>query len=184
VLLHGLTALANVHSPFLSIAHADADGDKPDAVAAVVVALGRRFFPSETAFPLEFVCRRLEEYSYANRRDARVGWVPATLRQAGAEWERIFEVFYVIFEEKMPPWETETAINFLVTDIVALLKDWFAEWSRAQSSYSQRPSIRFPVLQVEEFITNSLLPHFVSAEEADPRLATLRSLQRSMRSNI
>ena len=84
----------------------------------------------------------------------------------------------------MPPWETETAINFLVTDIVVLLQDWHAEWTRAQSSYSQRPTTRFPVLQVEEFITNSLLPHFVAADEADPRLATLRSLQRSMRSNI
>ncbi|KAL7409572.1 Non-repetitive/WGA-negative nucleoporin C-terminal-domain-containing protein [Mrakia frigida] len=160
------------------------EADKPDAVAAIVVTLGRKFFPSETAFPLEFVCRRLEEYSHINRREARPGWVPATLRQAGAEWDRIFEVFSVIFEEKMPPWQTEAAIHFLATDIIILIRDWFAEWTRSQASFSQRPTARFPVLYIEEFITNSLLPCFVSVDENDPRLETLRGLQRAMRTKI
>lgn len=42
--------------PFSDLSSADSeaatDADKPDALAAVVVSLGRRFFPSETAFPL------------------------------------------------------------------------------------------------------------------------------------
>ncbi|CED85089.1 Nuclear pore complex, Nup155 component (D Nup154, sc Nup157/Nup170) [Phaffia rhodozyma] len=156
--------------------------NKMNAVASVVTQLGRRFYPSETAYPLEFLCRRLETLSFEKGNAS--GWVHGMLREAGVDWERIFEVFYAMFEEKLAPWNSEDAILFLSTDITALLTDWLADWQRSQSPYSQRPSSRFPVLLVEEFVTNSLLPLFSSLDESDERKQSLRGIKKALMASM
>lgn len=73
-------------------------------IAAKVADLGRRFYPSETAFPLEFLARRLEAFAWDQRAtSSSAGWVPLALRQAGVDWERIFDVFFATFDEKVRP---------------------------------------------------------------------------------
>jgi hypothetical protein len=87
----------------------------------------------------EFLCRRLEKYALDQRASSRPGWVPFMMKQAGVEWERIFDIFYVLFEEKMAPWHNEAALTFLVSDIGSLLSEWSA--SSLPLFLSSHPSI-------------------------------------------
>lgn len=87
-------------------------------IAAKVTDLGRRFYPSETAFPLEFLARRLEGFAWDQRvTSSSDGWVPLAFRLAGVDWERIFDVFFAIFDERVrPAWPScVPPRNFLLT---------------------------------------------------------------------
>lgn len=106
----------------------------------------------------------------------------------------------------MYPWQSEEAVTFLASDIVSLLGDWYvfiacyslfapeqwltlhlflharyADWTRSQTSYDKRSSsgARFPYLQIEEFITSSLMPCFPSID--DRRAMQLKELVSVMR---
>jgi hypothetical protein len=81
----------------------------------------------------------LEKYALDQRASSRPGWVPFMMKQAGVEWERIFDIFYVLFEEKMAPWHNEAALTFLVSDIGSLLSEWSA--SSLPLFLSSHPSI-------------------------------------------
>jgi nuclear pore complex protein Nup155 len=137
----------------ISCAVCDSSGEACVPVLAAKVAdLGRRFYPSETAFPLEFLARRLEAFAWDQRAaSSSAGWVPFSLRQAGVDWERIFDVFYATFEErvrlrfllprapcrslltsrsrylpfyKAEPWDSVEGARFLANDIGVLLSQW------------------------------------------------------------
>lgn len=58
------------------------------------------------------------------------------------------------------------------------------DWSRSQSGFGPRSVSRFPALQVEEFVTNALLPCFVSVDDGDARKRTLRELKRSIMASM
>lgn len=58
------------------------------------------------------------------------------------------------------------------------------DWSRSQSGFGPRSVSRFPALQVEEFVTNALLPCFVSVDDGDARKRTLRDLKRSIMASM
>lgn len=209
-------------------------------VAAKVAELGRRFFPSETAFPLDFLARRLESFAWETRAaSSSAGWVPLALRQAGVDWERIFDVFYAAFEEKvrMPACPAPVLDLGKAADPLTLSPDpgravglergrqvprqrrrcpavalvsipsrpvslapfvrlltlpsrvcsapvRLEDWSRSQSGYGPRSVSRFPALQVEEFVTNALLPCFVSDADADERKERLRALKRRIMASM
>lgn len=62
----------------------------------------------------EFLCRRLEKYALDQRAASRPGWVPYMMRQAGVEWERIFDVsppkasfwpFLQSLKDVLTPWK-------------------------------------------------------------------------------
>lgn len=117
-------------------------------MATKVTELGRRFYPSETAFPLELLGRRLETFAWERRASSNApGWVPLALRQAGVDWERIFDVLYATFNDRVSrlpvlsvsfaaltplfrlhiqaaPWESNDALMFLANDIGVLLSQW------------------------------------------------------------
>lgn len=42
-----------------------------------------------------------EKYSYENKEDVTVGWVPLSLHSAGVPWEAIFLVFDEMFTAKV-----------------------------------------------------------------------------------
>lgn len=151
------------------------------------------------------------------------------LREAGVDWERIFEIFYAMFEEKVshaalfsfpfhtrrltslglpvgpleqgrfPPlsfYRHHPASDRLVSlvsrgfsfqyanSFLFLLIDRLAEWTKSQSPYAQRSASRFPVLQVEEFVTNSLLPVFALLDESDSRKQSLRSMKKALMASM
>jgi hypothetical protein len=42
-----------------------------------------------------------EKYSYENRNEAVVGWVPVSLHAAGVPWDKIFDVFDELFTARV-----------------------------------------------------------------------------------
>ncbi|TIB67852.1 nucleoporin-domain-containing protein [Wallemia mellicola] len=119
-----------------------------DAVAGVAYSLARRFYPSKISFPLDTVINILEQYSYEHG-VKKTGWVPTTLNDAGIPYGAIYDVLDTMFESKIPPWQTQNAIVFLVADIVVLLEAWLRQHTRNFGTQS----LGLPVRRVDESIS-------------------------------
>ncbi|GAA5823999.1 hypothetical protein JCM11251_003374 [Rhodosporidiobolus azoricus] len=155
----------------------EAQPDNPiDAVAAKVTQLGARFHTSDVSFPLPDLLALLERFSYENKAQARPGWVPLAVRDAGVPFEAIFMVFDELMTAKVPPWHTSAGLTFLANDATELLSSWLAEANAAPSSLARS----FPASDVESAIARYLMS-LQSATSAGAVVARLQELQRVIR---
>lgn len=75
--------------------------------------------------------------------------MPTTLNDAGIPYGAIYDVLDTMFESKIPPWQTQNAIVFLVADIVVLLEAWLRQHTRNFGTQS----LGLPVRRVDESIS-------------------------------
>lgn len=55
-----------------------------------------------------------------------------------------------MFESKIPPWQNQSAIIFLISDIVILLQSWLNQFNQSSSTFG------FPIRKVDECISEYL----------------------------
>ncbi|KAG1862206.1 nucleoporin [Suillus subluteus] len=110
-----------------------------DHIIASVVPLGKRFYPSESAFPLKLQLPN--------------GWTPRVLVQCGVPYADVWDVLHEMYESQIPPFNTQSGVQVVSADIAILLNDWLEEAKRPQSSV---PRGEFPVgridLAVEQYL--------------------------------
>lgn len=117
----------------LTEAHGDEDalggGKQFERVASVVVELGRRFYPSPVAFPVDVLCDMLERYALAEctNQDIPQGWALTTMLLAGVPAEVVFDVVVDALETRREPFQTTQGYLFLVADAAKLVDSWTRE---------------------------------------------------------
>lgn len=108
-----------------------------DKVMSVVVTHGRRFYPSEYAFPLRYVSSLLVKFSLNNKGVRPAGWVPRVLKECGIPYSEIWDILHEMYESQVPPFSDQDNIQMISSDIAVLLKDWVEDAKRPQSSLSR-----------------------------------------------
>ncbi|KAG9314302.1 nucleoporin [Chiua virens] len=113
----------------------DADAQThADHIITSVVPLGKRFYPSESAFPLRYIATLLVSFSLRNRAQLPKGWTPRVLVQCGVPHTEIWDVLHDMYESHVPPFNHQASVQATSTDIAILLSDWLEEAKRPQSS--------------------------------------------------
>ncbi|KAJ7487525.1 nucleoporin [Mycena galericulata] len=126
-----------------------------DQIIAKVVPLGQRFYPSESAFPLRHIATLLVRFSLANKGSLPFGWAPRILVQCGVPFPEVWDVLHEMYESHVPPFNDQTNVQAVSSDIAVLLSDWIEDAKRPQSSTGRRVD-EFPVgrihLAVEQYL--------------------------------
>ncbi|KAH0838249.1 nucleoporin [Lanmaoa asiatica] len=105
-----------------------------DHIIASVAPLGKRFYPSESAFPLRYIATLLISFSLRNRAQLPKGWTPRVLVQCGVPHAEIWDVLHDMYESHVPPFNHQASVQAISADIAILLNDWLEEAKRPQSS--------------------------------------------------
>ncbi|KAH7883515.1 nucleoporin [Phlebopus sp. FC_14] len=104
-----------------------------DQIIASIVPLGKRLYPSESAFPLRHIAALLVKFSLKNRSQLPKGWAPRILVQCGVPYGEIWDVLHEMYESHVPPFNQQTSVQAISADIAILLSDWVEEARRPQS---------------------------------------------------
>ncbi|KAF8898825.1 nucleoporin [Infundibulicybe gibba] len=104
-----------------------------DNMAAKIIPLGQRFYPSESAFPLRYIASLLVRFTLANTSSLSPGWAPRTLIQCGVPFLEVWDIFHEMYESQVPPFNNQTNVQAISADIAVLLSDWLQEARRPQS---------------------------------------------------
>ncbi|KAF9462165.1 nucleoporin [Collybia nuda] len=118
-----------------------------DRIIHVVVPLGQRFYPSESAFPLRFIATLLIRFTLANKTAVPHGWAPRILVQCGVPFTDIWDVLHEMYESQVPPFNDQANVQAISSDIAILLSDWLEEAKRPQSSMVGKGE--FPVGRID-----------------------------------
>ncbi|KIJ68529.1 hypothetical protein HYDPIDRAFT_82110 [Hydnomerulius pinastri MD-312] len=112
----------------------DADAQtNADHIIASFVPLGKRFYPSESAFPLRHIAVLFVTFSLRNRSKLPKGWAPRVLVQCGVPHAETWDVLHEMYESHVPPFNSQTSVQAISSDIAVLLSDWLEEAKRPQS---------------------------------------------------
>ncbi|KAG6862386.1 hypothetical protein C0995_011826 [Termitomyces sp. Mi166 len=123
-----------------------------DLILGRVVPLGKRFYPSESAFPLRFIATLLVRFTLANKNVVAFGWAPQILIECGVPYTDVWDVFHEMYESQVPPFNDQANVQAISSDIAVLLSDWLKEASRPQSSARNE----FPVGRIDRSIDQYL----------------------------
>ncbi|KAH7928555.1 nucleoporin [Leucogyrophana mollusca] len=112
----------------------DADAQtNADHIIASFVPLGKRFYPSESAFPLRHVAKKLVTFALDNKAHLPSGWVPRVLVQCGVPYSEVWDLLHAMYDSQTPPFEAQSRVQIMSEDIAVLLSDWLEEAKRPQS---------------------------------------------------
>ncbi|KAJ7630864.1 nucleoporin [Roridomyces roridus] len=150
-----------------------------DQIIAKVVPLGQRFYPSESAFPLKHIATLLVRFSLNNKGLLPFGWAPRILVQCGVPFPEVWDVLHEMYESHVPPFNDQTNVQAVSSDIAVLLSDWIEDAKRPQTSTGRRVD-EFPVgrihLAVEQYLAE-LHPTRTQTKE------TFEEIKRQLRRN-
>ncbi|EPQ60591.1 nucleoporin [Gloeophyllum trabeum ATCC 11539] len=116
-----------------------------DQLISKVVSLGHRFYPSESAFPLQYIASLLVRFELANKGVIPYGWAPRVLVQCGVPYGEIWDIFNEMYESQVPPFNDQSNVQAISSDIAVLLTDWMQEAQRPLSSAARE----FPVDRID-----------------------------------
>ncbi|KAG6851190.1 hypothetical protein H0H93_015200 [Arthromyces matolae] len=139
-----------------------------DLISGRVVPLGKRFYPSESAFPLQFIASLLVRFTLANKNVVAFGWAPRILIECGVPYTDIWDI---------PPFNDQANVQAISSDIAVLISDWVKEISRPQSSAARG---EFPVGRIDRAIDQYLRE--LEATRVETRLL-YESIKRDLRRN-
>ncbi|KAE9408173.1 nucleoporin [Gymnopus androsaceus JB14] len=105
-----------------------------DQLSSRLIKLGRRFYPSVFAFPLQLVADLLVRFSLERKDVLPSGWAPRILVQAGVPYVEIWDAFHEMYESHIPPFNAQANVQAISSDIAILLSDWLEEAKRPNSS--------------------------------------------------
>ncbi|KAL4070880.1 nucleoporin, partial [Scleroderma citrinum] len=105
-----------------------------DHIIASTVPLGKRFYPSEYAFPLRHIASLLVRFSLKYWTQLPKGWAPRLLIQCGVPHADVWDVLHEMYESHVPPFNEQKSVQAISSDIAVLLNDWIEEAKRPQLS--------------------------------------------------
>ncbi|CAE6524856.1 unnamed protein product [Rhizoctonia solani] len=147
----------------------------PQAVQEQVSTFAMRFFPSEIAFPLDSVCRLLDEFAWPRRLPPT--WVPSVLLSGGIPFDAIFGALLAIHESSVPPYNDIARTNHVLAEITVLLETWLDEQTRPGVGSTRG---EFPVNYLDEVVSEFIL-HARATEQQNETTARLLDIQRRLR---
>ncbi|KAI6047699.1 nucleoporin [Pisolithus marmoratus] len=148
-----------------------------DHLVANVVPLGKRFYPSEYAFPLRHIASSLMRFSLKHLARLPKGWTPRVLVQCGVPYSEVWEVLREMYESHIPPFNQQKSVQAISSDIAVLLRDWVEEAKRPQSSVVRR---ELPVGRIDAGIGQYLSE--LDASSADTKII-YEGIRRELRRN-
>lgn len=103
-----------------------------ERVAAAVIELGHRFYPSDVAFPVDMLMDMLLRYTYEQLTSNSglsipPAWVAKTMLLARVPPQLIFDVMVCIFDTKREPYHTPQGQLFVLSDLAHLARIWVDE---------------------------------------------------------
>ncbi|KIO34705.1 hypothetical protein M407DRAFT_16664 [Tulasnella calospora MUT 4182] len=167
-----------VTSIWRSILDQDKDhGDSFVIVGARVAELGRRFYPSEIAYPLELLSELLETYTLERKDEAPSAWALRVLVEGGVPHEIVLDYFDHIKDSGVPPYQDPAAIYHVLNDITTFMAEWLDEALRPGSRFAKAA---FPAGKVEDLVSRYLSTLRVHGDEGiKRRLLDIQSKVRS-----
>ncbi|KAF8832270.1 hypothetical protein HHX47_DHR1001833 [Lentinula edodes] len=117
-----------------------------DQLSATLEKLGRRFYPSVFAFPLQLVTDLLIRFSLDRKEVLQSGWAPRVLARAGIPYVEIWDALHDMYESHIPPFNAQANVQAISSDIATLFTDWVEEVKRPTSSISRG---EFPVSRID-----------------------------------
>ncbi|KAF8632618.1 hypothetical protein AX15_001820 [Amanita polypyramis BW_CC] len=139
-----------------------------DAIVSRVVSLGKRFYPSESAFPPQYIAKLLVRFRLSHKDELPYGWAPRTLMQCGVPYAEVWDVLHEMYESQVPPFNDQANVQTISSDIAVLLSDWLEEARRPQSSVRRG---EFPAGRIDSTIEQYL------AELEPDRVETKRTYE-------
>ncbi|KAI5123612.1 hypothetical protein M0805_003428 [Coniferiporia weirii] len=130
-----------------------APDQQADRISTTVINYGRRFYPSDSAFPLRYIALLLVRFVLSNKGARSHGWAPRILRECGVPNSEIWDIFHDMYESQIPPFNDQENIQMISSDIAVLLKDWIEDARRPQSPLARGD---FPVDPIDRAITKYL----------------------------
>ncbi|KAH8120271.1 nucleoporin [Phellopilus nigrolimitatus] len=121
-----------------------------DRISTAVINHGRRFYPSDNAFPIRYVASLLVGFVLSNKGVRPHGWAPRALKECGVPYPETWDIFHEMYESQVPPFNDQENIQMISSDIAVLLKDWVEEARRPQSPLARGD---FPVDLLDRTIT-------------------------------
>jgi len=94
-----------------------------DALRMNVIAFGKQIYPSEWAFPVDDICRMLEDINsntYAPE-DPQFPWVVQTMLEIGVSFLKLFEVYHRMWAEKK---KQPSELYVATVPLVYLFEEW------------------------------------------------------------
>ncbi|CAE6434276.1 unnamed protein product [Rhizoctonia solani] len=152
-----------------------AEAGSPQAVQEQVSTLAMRFFPSDIAFPLDSVCRLLDEYAWPRRLPPT--WVPSVLLSGGIPFDALFGALLAIHESSVPPYNDIARTNHVLAEITVLLETWLDEQTRPGVGSNRA---EFPVNHLDEVVSEFIL-HARATEQQNETTTRLLDIQRRLR---
>ncbi|KAI0735282.1 nucleoporin [Earliella scabrosa] len=125
-----------------------------DRIMARVVPLGQRFYPSESAFPLQHVASLLVRFALAHKGEIPYGWAPRILTQCGVPYPEVWDILHEMYESQVPPFNEQPNVQAISSDIAVLLTDWIEEAKRPQSAAARS---EFPVFRIDQAVEQYLV---------------------------
>jgi nuclear pore complex protein Nup155 len=123
-----------------------------DLIGSRVAKIGKRFYPSESAFPLRFVSTLLVRFSLTHKGSIPQGWAPRVLIQCGVPFAEVWDVLHEMYESQIPPFNDQANVQAISSDIAVLLSDWVEAAKRPQSTIARE----FPVGRIDQAIDQYL----------------------------
>ncbi|QRV86756.1 non-repetitive/WGA-negative nucleoporin carboxy-terminal protein [Ceratobasidium sp. AG-Ba] len=152
-----------------------AQAGTPQAVQEQVSSLAMRFFPSDIAFPLDTVCKLLDEFVWLKRLPPT--WAPSVLISGGIPYDAVFEALLLIHESSVPPYNDSARTQHVLAEIVILLEAWLEEQARPGAGSSRGD---FPVNYLDEVVSELIL-RARATEQQNETTARLLDIQRRLR---
>ncbi|KAG7450597.1 nucleoporin [Guyanagaster necrorhizus] len=153
------------------------ENTQADRVMAKVVKLGRRFFPSESAFPLRLMTDLLVRFSLERKGVLPYGWAPRVLVQCGVPFIEIWEILNGMYESHIPPFNSQANVQAISSDIAVVLVDWLEEARRPNSSVGRG---EVPVGRIDAVVDQYLKELNVDRKETK---STYENAKRLLRRN-
>ncbi|TBU35136.1 nucleoporin [Dichomitus squalens] len=124
-----------------------------DRIMGRVIPLGQRYYPSESAFPLQHIASLLVRFALAHKGELPYGWAPRILTQCGVPYPEVWDILHEMYESQVPPFNEQANVQAISSDIAVLLTDWVEEAKRPQSSASRG---EFPVFRIDQAVEQYL----------------------------
>ncbi|KAJ7125656.1 nucleoporin [Mycena crocata] len=150
-----------------------------DELIAKVVPLGQRFYPSESAFPLRHIATLLVRFSLSHKGPLPFGWAPRILVQCGVPFSEVWDVLHEMYESHVPPFNDQTNVQAISSDIAILLSDWIEDAKRPQSSTGRRVD-EFPVSRIDHAVDQYLVELEATRTETKEKF---ENIKRQLRRN-
>ncbi|KAG4305935.1 hypothetical protein PORY_000845 [Pneumocystis oryctolagi] len=142
-----------------------------EAISDLIRRLGRKFGSSESVFPLEDLIPMLEVYSFERQDDGiPQGWVIESLLSAGISHSLIFSILDEMIDRQESPWQTKSAVVFLIKDVVYLVTLWIRANTKAGFGRNERPLMKNNIVLIALNKYSVLISNNMKLKESITRL--------------